>query len=171
MLAEGTGVHYPMLTFALPVLGASFPDELENIGIFPQPGDSADKNGFTAWMPGAIYINKNSEHVDAAKQWLEYFVSQEGIDTYYSVVKLDGPLPITNVTPPTDSYPAVQDMLPYFEEGNTAPALEFLSPVKGPNLPQITTEVGSGIKSAKEGAELYDKDVEKQAKQLGLEGW
>jgi raffinose/stachyose/melibiose transport system substrate-binding protein len=62
-------------------------------------------------------------------------------------------------------------MLPYFESGKTAPALEFLSPVKGPSLPQITTEVGSGIKSAKEGAKLYDRDVEKQAKQLGLPGW
>jgi len=62
-------------------------------------------------------------------------------------------------------------MLPYFESGNTAPALEFLSPVKGPNLEQITTQVGSGISSALDGAKLYDKDVEKQAKQLGLEGW
>ncbi len=43
-------------------------------------------------------------------------------------------------------------MTPYFEEDKTAPALEFLSPLKGPNLEQILIEVGSGIKSAKEGA-------------------
>ncbi|GAA3331292.1 hypothetical protein GCM10020331_087300 [Ectobacillus funiculus] len=43
-------------------------------------------------------------------------------------------------------------MLPYFNEGKTAPALEFLSPLKGPNLQQITSEVGGGMKSAKEGA-------------------
>jgi raffinose/stachyose/melibiose transport system substrate-binding protein len=32
-------------------------------------------------------------------------------------------------------------------------------------------EVGSGIRPAAEAAALYDKDVEKQAKQLGLPNW
>ena len=63
-------------------------------------------------------------------------------------------------------------MLPYFEhEGGTAPALEFLSPIKGPALEQITVEVGSGIRPAAEAAALYDEDVRKQAQQLGLAGW
>jgi raffinose/stachyose/melibiose transport system substrate-binding protein len=63
-------------------------------------------------------------------------------------------------------------MLPYFEtQGRTAPALEFLSPVKGPALEQLTVEVGSGIRDAKSAAALYDQDVAKQAKQLGLDGW
>ncbi|MNL90181.1 hypothetical protein D3C87_2210460 [compost metagenome] len=63
-------------------------------------------------------------------------------------------------------------MLPYFEdEAKNSPALEFLSPVKGPALEQITVEVGSGIRSAKDGAALYDEDVKKQAKQLNLPGW
>ncbi len=45
----------------------------------------------------------------------------------------------------------VADMLPYFQtEGMTAPALEFLSPIKGPALEQITVEVGSGIRPAAE---------------------
>ena len=52
-----------------------------------------------------------------------------------------------------------------------SPALEFLSPVKGPSLEQITVAVGSGLTSAEEGAKQYDADVEKQAKQLGLPGW
>ena len=72
---------------------------------------------------------------------------------------------------PADVPPAVADMLPYFQtEGATAPALEFLSPVKGPALEQITVEVGSGIRPAADGAALYDQDVEKQAQQLGLPG-
>ena len=73
---------------------------------------------------------------------------------------------------PADVPTSVKDMLPYFEtEGGTAPALEFLSPVKGPALEQITVEVGSGIRPAADAAALYDQDVEKQAKQLGLPGW
>jgi raffinose/stachyose/melibiose transport system substrate-binding protein len=38
-------------------------------------------------------------------------------------------------------------------------------------MPQITTEVGSGVRSALEGAQLYDEDVRKQALPLGLPGW
>ncbi|WP_367543682.1 hypothetical protein [Terribacillus saccharophilus] len=90
---------------------------------------------------------------------------------FVDAATLDGPLAVEGVDLPEDVPQAVKDMLPYFEEGNTAPALEFLSPLKGPNLEQITTEVGSGGKTAEEGAKLYDQDVEKQAKQLGLEGW
>lgn len=171
MLAEGTGAHYPMLTFALAPLATNYPDQINDIGFFPQPGDSADKNGLTVWMPGAVYLNKNSENIDAAKKWMEFYVSQEAVDLSTSKVAPDGPFAIKGAELPDDVYQAVKDMLPYYESGNTAPALEFLSPVKGPSLEQITTQVGSGISSAKEGAELYDKDVEKQAKQLGLEGW
>jgi raffinose/stachyose/melibiose transport system substrate-binding protein len=171
MLADGTGAHYPMVTFALAVLAGNNPDQMQDIGFFPQPGDSAEKNGLTVWMPAGIFINKNSEHIDASKKFLEFYVSQEGIDLYTSKVKPDGPFAVKGVDLPADVYPAVKDMLPYFESENTAPALEFLSPVKGPALEQITQQVGSGISSAKEGAALYDKDVEKQAKQLGLEGW
>ena len=65
----------------------------------------------------------------------------------------------------------MQDLQAYFDSGKTFPALEFLSPVKGPSLEQITVEVGSGINTGAEGAALYDEDVKKQAQQLGLEGW
>ncbi|WP_077619356.1 ABC transporter substrate-binding protein [Bacillus sinesaloumensis] len=171
MLAEGQGAHYPMLTQALDVLAANYPDQLNDIGYFGQPGDDASTHGLTVWMPAAVYINKNSENVDAAKQFLEFYISQEGTDAYSSKIKPNGPYALKGIELPDDVAQVVKDMLPYFDSGNTAPALEFLSPVKGPSLEQITQQVGSGISSAKEGAELYDKDVEKQAKQLGLDGW
>jgi raffinose/stachyose/melibiose transport system substrate-binding protein len=62
-------------------------------------------------------------------------------------------------------------MQAYVDAGTALPALEFLSPVKGPNLEKITVEVGSGITSAADGAARYDEDVKAQAEQLGLEGW
>ncbi len=43
--------------------------------------------------------------------------------------------------------------------------------MKGPDLEQITVAVGSGLRSAADGAAAYDEDVEKQAQQLGLPGW
>ena len=66
---------------------------------------------------------------------------------------------------------AVTDLQKFVDDGNVSPALEFLSPIKGPNLEKITVEVGSGITSAVDGAKRYDEDVKKQAQQLGLAGW
>ena len=83
-----------------------------------------------------------------------------------------GPYYIKNANIPNALPPMIQDLLPYFKSSATnAPALEFVSPIKGPNLEKITVEVGSGITTAKKGAAAYDADVVKQAKQLGLKGW
>ena len=45
---------------------------------------------------------------------------------------------------PADVPPAVKDMVAYVDRRQRTPALEFLSPIKGPALEQITVEVGSG---------------------------
>jgi raffinose/stachyose/melibiose transport system substrate-binding protein len=82
-----------------------------------------------------------------------------------------GPYMVKGCTLPADAPQAVKDVVAYVEKGNITPALEFQSPIKGPALEQITVEVGSGLRSAAAGAALYDKDVKKQAQQLGLEGW
>lgn len=172
MLAEGKGAHYPMLSFAVPALEQNFPDKMNDIGFFAQPGDSAETNGLTIWMPGGAYIYKNSKHIEEAKLFLEFITSAEGITAWMTATKPVGPWPVNGIEVPDDVAQVVKDMLPYFEsEATTAPALEFVSPIKGPNLPQITTAVGSNILSAREGAEDYDNDVKKQAQQLGLEGW
>ncbi|WP_130860625.1 ABC transporter substrate-binding protein [Gracilibacillus phocaeensis] len=170
MLAEGTGAHYPMLTQVLPIIEENHGELVNDIGVFPQPSDSPEVNGLTTWMPDAIMINKESEHIEVAKQWLEYYISDEGIEAYESESKSIGPYVLEGVELPEDAFPAVEQMQEYFDEGNIAPALEFVSPIKGPNLPQICTSVGSGTMGSQEAAEMYDDDVEKQAKQLDL-GW
>lgn len=171
MLSSGTGAHYPMLTFALPQIASTYPDAANDIGFFAQPGETADKSGLTVWAPGAAYINKKGSNLEAALKWANFAGSIEGANAYATGVKPTGPSPIVGATMPDDVLPAVKDMLPYFENGNNAPALEFLSPIKGPNLPQICVEAGAGIKTPAECATNYDKDVEKQAKQLGIAGW
>jgi raffinose/stachyose/melibiose transport system substrate-binding protein len=65
----------------------------------------------------------------------------------------------------------VNDLNGYIDSGNSYPALEFLSPIKGPNLEQICVSVGTGQMTPEEAAAAYDLDVEKQAQQLGLPGW
>jgi len=171
MLAEGTGVHYPMLSSALDVLAQNYPDKINDIGVFPIPSDNPEINGLTVWIPSSLYIYSKSKNIDAAKKFLEFFVSDEGVKIWKSVNKGTGPFVIQGVDLPEDAYPAVKDMQPYFDQGKTAPALEFVSPVKGPNLEHILIEVGTGQKTAEQGAKDYDNDVIKQAQQLGLPGW
>jgi raffinose/stachyose/melibiose transport system substrate-binding protein len=172
MVATGEAAHYPMLTFALGNVKQNHAENLNDVGFFAQPGDDAAKNGLTVWMPAGLYIPAASENQDVAKDFLAFVASVEGCNLMIGANGATGPYLIEGCELPADVPPAVAEMLPYFlKEGGTAPALEYLSPVKGPALEQITVEVGSGIRPAAEAAALYDQDVEKQAKQLGLPNW
>lgn len=172
MVATGEAAHYPMLTFAMATVKQNTPDNINDLGYFALPGPTADKNGLTVWMPSALYVPAASPNVDAAKGFLDFVASVEGCQVMIGAIGATGPYLIKDCALPADVPPSVADMLPYFQtEGATAPALEFLSPIKGPALEQITVEVGSGIRPAAEATALYDQDVEKQAKQLGLPNW
>ncbi len=172
MLANGEAAHYPMLTFAVGAIQATYPERLNDVGFFAQPGDDADNNGLTVWMPSGLYIPQSSENQEEAHKFLAFVASVEACDIQTATIGAQGPYLIKGCTLPDEVPPAVADLLPYFQDGGqTAPALEFLSPIKGPALEQITVEVGSGIRNALDGAELYDNDVRKQAQQLGLPNW
>ena len=171
MLAEGEIAQYPMLTFPLGTIAENHPDKIQDIGFFGIPGDDAAKNCATIWMPAAIYIAKTSQNVEEAKKFLAFAASVEGTEAMSKAVAPAGPYVIKGSKLPADTLPAVLDIQKYLDDGAAVPALEFLSPVKGPSLEQITVAVGSGLNTAEEAAALYDQDVEKQAKQLGLPGW
>jgi raffinose/stachyose/melibiose transport system substrate-binding protein len=172
MVATGEAAHYPMLTFAIGNVKQNNPDKVNDVGFFAQPGDDAAKNGLTVWMPAGVYIPTTSKNADAAKAFLAFIASPEGCKIMIDANGATGPYLIKGCDLPKDVPASVADMMPYFAEaGRTAPALEFLSPIKGPNLEQLTVEVGSGIRAPAEAAALYDQDVEKQAKQLGLPNW
>lgn len=172
MIAMGEGAHYPMLTFAVGAIAETAPDYLDDVGFFAQPGDSAESNGLTTWMPDSVYVAANTASPDLAKDFVSFIASPEGCDVRNEAVGATGPYMVAGCELPADVPPSVSDMLPYFQEGGqNAPALEFLSPVKGPALEQILVEVGTGSRDAASAAALYDEDVRKQAQQLGLEGW
>jgi raffinose/stachyose/melibiose transport system substrate-binding protein len=170
-LAEGTIAQYPMLTFTLGTIADNHPDKIQDIGFFGQPGEDAAKNGATIWMPAATYIAKSSKNVDVAKDFLCFIASVEGTEALTAAIAPSGPYVIKGSKLPDDALPAVKDIQTYLDNDAAGPALEFLSPVKGPSLEQITVAVGSGISTGEEGAVLYDEDVKKQAQQLGLPGW
>ena len=107
-----------------------------------------------------------------AKDFANFVASTDGCKAMIAANGATGPYLIKGCELPKDVPTSVADMLPYFQkDGGTSPALEFVSPIKGPALEQITVETGSGIRGAADAAALYDQDVTKQAKQLGLPNW
>jgi len=117
-------------------------------------------------------VNAATAAPEAAMRFVAFMTTTEGCDLQTKAVGATGPYMVKGCTLPADVPQVVADMLPYFAEGGkSAPALEFVSPIKGPNMPQITVEVGSGIRSAADAAAIYDEDVKKQAQQLGLPNW
>ena len=172
-LGAGEGAHYPMLTNGLATLAITSPEGARDVGIFPIPGDDAAKNGLTVWAPGGVYIPKTTEgaQLDAAKALQAFIASPAGCAAQAEGATPTGPYAVEGCELPADVLPATRDFQAYIDAGAFSPALEFLSPIKGPALEQITVEVGSGIRPAADGAALYDEDVRKQALQLGLDGW
>ncbi|NQX29215.1 extracellular solute-binding protein [Microbacteriaceae bacterium VKM Ac-2854] len=173
MVATGEGAQYPMLTFAAGPLVQNYPDAAQKVGVFPIPGDSADSNPLTVWQPGGAYIPKSTEGaaLDSAKKLIAFLATPEACEIQGDVSAPQGPYVVEGCSLPDDVPAMVSDQLPFFDSGEIGAALEFLSPIKGPALEQITVAVGSGITSAADGAAQYDEDVKKQAQQLGIEGW
>jgi raffinose/stachyose/melibiose transport system substrate-binding protein len=174
LLAAGKGAQYPILSAVVSQLVADNPAAAQNVGLFAIPGDDAAKNGLTVWAPAGVYIptSTTGDKLDAAKKFLAFVGSKDGCASQAAAGAPTGPFAVKGCTLPADVPQAIKDMQPYIDTpGASSLALEFLSPVKGPSLEQITVEVGSGIRKAADGAKLYDEDVKKQAQQLGLQGW
>lgn len=171
-VATGTAAHYPMLSSAIAAVNQNFKDNVNDIGFFALPAPDAADTQMTIWLPNAVYIPKTTEgaKLDAAKKFVAFINSPEGCAIQNEINTVTGPY-VSSCELPADVPDMVKDVQKYLDDGQSSPALEFVSPIKGPNLSQITVEVGSGIKSGKEGAALYDEDVKKQAQQLGLDGW
>jgi raffinose/stachyose/melibiose transport system substrate-binding protein len=173
-VAEGTAAHYPQLGGVAANIENVAPGKTKDVGFFALPGSDPAQNKLTVW-PGtsALYIPKSVEgdKLEAAKKFVEFASTQAGCDAYIEGNPPQGPFLSKACQLPTDVSQVAKDTQAYFDSGAASPALEFKSPIKGPALEQICIQVGTGQVSAKEGAELYDQDVKKQAQQLGLPGW
>lgn len=169
MLAYGEGVHWCILSNAISTIGVNYPDEVNDIGLFGIPGSDPENMGVTVWQPSALYANKNSENLDKVLELFEFLVSDEALDAHCAAQSPSGPYAIEGYELPEDCYTAIKDAQVYFDEGKTAPALEFETSVKGASCEQICQEVGTGQCTAEEAAANYDEDCKKMATQLGLD--
>lgn len=170
MIVNGEGAHWIILTQAMSNIYELYGEEVNKLGIFGVPGDDADNNGLTVWMPTSIYGNKNTDKVDDIKRFMEFYVSDEALDIYTSAILPDGPYCVKGYKLPDNAYDAVaNDMQAYFDAGRTEVTMEFLTPIKGSSCPSICQELGSGQTTPEEAAAKYDEDCHKQAIQLGLD--
>ncbi|MGI3780169.1 MAG: ABC transporter substrate-binding protein [Janthinobacterium lividum] len=172
-VATGAAAHYPMLTNALATIQQDEPKDINDVGFFALPAQNAADTQMTLWLPNALYIPKTTEgaKLDAAKKFIAWVNSAAGCAVQVKASSVSGPFAISSCTLPSSVPQAVKDMQPYLDDKKVSPALEFLSPIKGPNLENFTVQTGSGITSGAKAAGQYDQDVKKQAQQLGLSGW
>ena len=127
----------------------------------------------TIWPAGALYIPKSVRGRQAGRGQEVHRLRGDpaGLRRLRQGTAADGPVPHQACKLPSDVTQVAKDTKAYFDSGKASPALEFKSPIKGPNLEQICIQVGTGQVSGAKGAALYDEDVKKQAQQLGLPGW
>ncbi|MCU1552441.1 MAG: extracellular solute-binding protein [Glaciihabitans sp.] len=172
LLATGKAAQYPMITVTIGNLAQSNPEAVNDIGYFANPTANGNSHA-TVWEAGGAYIPKTTTggKLSAAEKFLAFLNSPAGCDIQNKASAPAGPYATTNCKVPADAPALIADEQKYQDAGKTGLALEFISPVKGPNLSQITVQVGSGISTAAQGAALYDQDVKKQAQQLNLPGW
>lgn len=171
-LATGQGAQYPMITTVISNVVQSNPDQVNDIGYFAMPTESGDPHA-TVWEANGAYIPKSTtgDKLTAAKKLIAFINSSKGCDIQNSAGVPAGPFAISSCKVPSNAPALVADELKYQNDKKTGLALEFISPIKGPNLEKILIQVGSGITKAPAGAALYDNDVKAQAQQLGLKGW
>jgi raffinose/stachyose/melibiose transport system substrate-binding protein len=172
LLATGQAAQYPMITVVIGNVIQSNPAQVNDIGYFAMPPDSGTPRA-TVWEAGGAYIPKSTtgDKLAAAQKFLAFLNSPAGCEIQNSSGTVAGPYSIKTCKVPANAPAIVADQQRYQTLKQTGLALEFISPIKGPNLEKILVQVGSGISSAQAGAELYDQDVVQQAQQLGLPGW
>jgi raffinose/stachyose/melibiose transport system substrate-binding protein len=173
-VATGAAAQYPQLGGSAANIDNVAPGKSKDVGFFALPGESASANNMTVW-PGtsALYIPKSVEgaKLDAAKKFVDFAATQEGCTATIKAAPPQGPFLSKACKLPSTVSQVAKDTQAYFSSGKATPALEFKSPIKGPNLEQICIQVGTGQVTADKAAALYDQDVKKQAQQLNLPGW
>ena len=172
-LATGKAAHYPQLGFTSANIENVAPGHSKDVGFFPLPGPDAATNGMTIWPGAGMYIPKavEGDKAEAAKKFIAFAATQPGCDAFAKGQGPTGPFLTKACQLPSDVTQVAKDTKSYIDANKASPALEFLSPIKGPALEQICIQVGTGQVSGEKGAALYDEDVKKQAQQLGLPGW
>ncbi len=170
-LCEGDAIYFPMGSWVLDVISTNYPEYASDIGCFVQPSDDANVNGIALWLPWGLFVTTQSTNKPEAMAFLDYYVSDKGIDVYTSTVIPNGPILVKGAQLPDNILPSVADAMAYIERGTSAPGLEFECPIKPASFETITQEVAVGLKTPLEGVKKVDIENAKFAKSQNLPNW
>ena len=173
-VATGEAAHYPMITFGIPAISGVAPDNVNDVGFFALPGDDAASNGATLWYPSGIYIPKGSRATSSRRPRSSRPSSplRRAATPQLSAAPVGGPFAVTTLRAPGRRADRGQGRAGVRRQRASRRRPWSSSPRSRarPSSRSPSRWAPASVR-AKDGAELYDKDVEKQAQQLGLEGW
>ena len=173
LLAEGEIAHYPMLTFAL-VDHRREPSRTRSrtSGSSPSPATTPPRTAPRSGCPRRRTSPRRPSNLEEAKEFLAFIASVEGRRgpdrgrRAVGSVRHQG-----RDAARRRAARRSRTSRPTSTATRPLPRSSSCRPSRARRSSSITVAVGSGLRSAEDGAALYDQDVEKQAKQLGLPGW
>ena len=142
-------------------------EEMDKIGFFALPGDTKEETGLTIWPSNAILGSKKSENREAVMAFLNWYVSDEGMDALTSFYHPAGVF-YTGYQVKEERPELVEEIQSYYDENKVTLALEYMTPIKGIDTSGICRRIGSGRITAPEAAADYDEECRKTALKIGL---
>ena len=171
-LANGDAVMTFSRTNLMSTMAAVAPDQVDNIGFFPLPDESAEVRGVATWMPVAwcMSANVDPEKEECALALMEYLTTGDGIDAYCGVSVPTGAFMLNNVTLPDTISEAAREAQEWVAESSTS-VMEYSCDIKGANMVTILQMLETGEYTPEEAIAEIEKDNEIDAQQKGIEGW
>lgn len=171
-LVKGTAAMYMNGSWTFDMIKADFPDyDLSQIGAFAFPNPDGSGNNYINYnAPAGYYISKtiSKEKQEAALRFLEaystpeihsiYYSTEAGIPSFKGVTSNNNPAPMKDFIAYMNNNKAIVDM-------KTVLKAEIL------DLPKITQGVMAGAFSVENGLKELDKDFQRSAKAMKLEGF
>ncbi|CAN7264413.1 extracellular solute-binding protein [Paenibacillus sp. LjRoot153] len=149
--------------WAIDPLLTKYPDA--QIGMFPLPWDGDPYAGISD--PNGLYVFKNSKNLEAAKDFLNFFSSEQELTKYFNTVKS---IPTwTGLT--IDLNKGTADMKPFVDEGKAAPFFNSLTPVEIGDYQGLLQQMYGGTMTPKEVAVGLQANIDKAAKAAGVTGF
>jgi ABC-type sugar transport system, periplasmic component len=161
-LAEGKVGMIFNADWAIPTLVQKYPDA--KIGMFAMPYDG--DNVCIISDPWAVSISSYGKNIDAAKKFLEFFTSEENLNTYYGKLKSIPAYSGVKV----DLNPGTAEMAEMVDEGKALPFYNGLLNPAYKDYIKVLQELYTGI-SPEEAAKKIDEQRASMGKELGMEGW
>lgn len=149
---------------------SSFPELVANTGLMPVTLDDQLIDGYMSLSQSGLYVNAESGNKEAAKEFVNLFMSEEYLKVYYESSPGTSPL---NIETKNNAWAA--EMLGFVQNNGIEPKSSFLGRflpnMKYGDFAKILGQDLLAGKSAKQVLVDYNKDLEPVNKAAKVPGW